>query len=220
MQVRYNPAIIALKNTLDNEKLGKINQVTLTTRWTRPQEYFKDWRGTSNLDGGSLINQGLHYVDVMQWAVGPVKSVYAITDTLMHKIEIEDIALAILKFKNGSYGLIEFNINTYPKNMECSLTVLGEKGTIKIGGEAVNKIELWNVKDYEKPNIEEGLKPNVYANGLYQGSCPNHSQVYKDLIYDLENNTKKCLRGEDAIDSLRLVLAIYESAKTGKEVFL
>ncbi|MAG50518.1 oxidoreductase [archaeon] len=218
MQVRYNPAIIALKKFKDS--LGKINQATLIIRMTRPQEYFKGWRGTKNLDGGSLINQGIHSVDIMQWVIGSVKSVYAITDTMSHKIEIEDAALAILKFENGAYGLIEFTLNTYPKNMECSLTVLGENGTVKIGGKAINEIEFWDVKDCEKPEIEPGLKPNVYANGLYQGSCPNHTQVYKDLIYDLENNTKKSLRAEDAKDSLRIILAIYESAKTGKEVFL
>ena len=188
-QVRFNPAVQLLKSLIEQGKLGRIFSSGLIVRWTRPDEYFinSKWRGSLKMDGGTLLNQGIHYIDIMQWILGDVESITAYVDTINHNIEVEDEAFALLKFKNNIYANIEFTINTYPHNLECSLTILGEKGSIKIGGSAMNKIETWHVKDFPKPNIQEGFSPNVYAGGLYQGSCPNHIFVYEDILKTFYN---------------------------------
>ena len=221
-QVRYNPSIRVLKSAVEAGSLGRIFSASLVVRWTRPQEYFDqvDWRGTKSLDGGTLLNQGIHYVDVMQWLLGGVESVFGRMDRYCHRIEIEDVAFGLIKFKSGALGSIEFTINTYPHNLECSLTLLGEKGSVKLAGSAMNEIEIWEMKDIPKPVIPEGFPPYVYEGGLYQGSCPNHIFVYQDIgrvLNGLESNT---VDGGEALRSLRIVNGLYTSAKTGKEVVL
>ena len=218
-QVRFNPAVQALKKNIKN--LGKIYSASLVIRWTRPQEYFDndEWRGTKKLDGGTLINQGIHYLDVLLWCLGPIESIIAKKDTLAHKIEIEDIALAVFKFRSGALGTLEFTINTYPKNMECSLTVLGENGTVKIGGTAMNEVVHWDVKGVPRPEIES-IQGNVYDKGLYQGSCPNHKLVYQNIINYMNGKEDIIADGEEARKSLELVEAIYRSADHNKEIKL
>jgi UDP-N-acetyl-2-amino-2-deoxyglucuronate dehydrogenase len=214
LQVRFNPPLIALKNAIG--KMGKIYNAAMVVRWQRPQKYFDqdEWRGTKKMDGGTLLNQGIHYVDILQWLLGPVESVFAKKDRIAHKIEIEDIVVAILRFKSGTYATLEFTICTYPRNLEASISVLGEKGTVKIGGQAADKIEVWEVKDLPRPILTEGITPNVYAEGLYQGSCPNHQKVYQSII------NKTATDGKEARKSLEIIEAIYKSADTNKEVFL
>jgi len=221
-QVRFNPTVLALKDAVSAKKLGKINNAALVVRWCRPQEYYDNdaWRGTKKLDGGALLNQGIHYIDILQWILGPVISVYAKTDTIGHKIEIEDIALAILKFKSGAYATVEFTLSTYPRNLECSLSVLGKQGTIKLGGPAMDTIEIWQVANCPKPTIKNGLPPNVYVGGLYQGSCPNHIFVYQSIINYFLKNTKTFADGLEARKSLEIVEAVYRSAKQNKEIKL
>jgi UDP-N-acetyl-2-amino-2-deoxyglucuronate dehydrogenase len=223
LQVRFNLPLRAVKKIIEENKLGKINNAALVVRWMRPQKYFDqdEWRGTKKLDGGTLLNQGIHYVDVLQWLLGPVKSVFAKKDTLSHKIEIEDIVVATLKFRNGAYATLEFTINTYPKNLECSISFLGEKGTIKIGGLAADKIETWEVKNLPKPTLAPSLAPNVYANGLYQGSCPNHLFVYQNIVKYYQGKRSAFITdGQEARKSLEIVEAIYRSARSNKEIFL
>lgn len=223
LQVRFNPPIQAVKKVIDENKLGRINNAALLIRWQRPQKYFDqdEWRGTKRLDGGTLLNQGIHYIDILQWFFGPVESVFAKKDTVAHKIEIEDIVTALLKFKKGIYTTLEFTICTYLRNLECSISILGSKGTIKIGGLASNEIETWEVKNLPKPYLPQGISPNMYANGLYQGSCPNHLFVYKNIVRYYQGNKSAFITdGNEARKSLEIVEAIYCSAKTNEEIFL
>ena len=219
-QVRYNPSIQILKRACDDGRLGRLFSASLVVRWTRPQEYFdqSDWRGTKRLDGGALLNQGIHYVDVMQWLMGDVAMVYGRTDRLCHRIEIEDLAFGLMKFKSGAYGSVEFTINTYPRNLECSLTVLGERGSVKLSGAAMNEIEIWEVQNYPKPVLPKGFAPYVYADGLYQGSCPNHIYVYQDSLKVLQGENSNFVDGKEALRSLRIVNALYKSTETNSEV--
>ena len=168
-QVRYNPSVYALKNAIESGMLGKILACNLVVRWFRPQDYFKDkWYGTKEIAGGTILNQGIHYIDIMQWLVGEADEVIGFTGHLRYpKVEVEDYASAIIKFKNGCMGQLEINILTYDKNFECSFTVMGEKGTIKLGGKALQTMDYWCVSGHEKPVIPKGLTPNVYAKSLY-----------------------------------------------------
>lgn len=219
-QVRYNPAVRILKKVIDEGYFGKLFSAALVVRWSRPQEYFdgSDWRGTRDMDGGSLLNQGIHYVDVMQWLVGEVKSVIGRAATVNHNIEIEDEAYGLLEFQNGAFATLEFSINTYPHNLECSLTVLGENGTVKLSGPAMNEIELWHVKNFPRPVLPPGLPPNVYAGGLYQGSCPNHIYIYQDIIKYFNNSHAHIIDGKEARKSLAIIKTLYESSRSGKEL--
>lgn len=219
-QVRYNPSIQVLKQYLDRGALGKIFSINLTVNWTRPQAYYdqSDWRGTLDMDGGTLLNQGIHYIDIMQWYVGDTKQVFGKIDTIAHKMEIEDEAFALIEFKNGAFGTINVNMNTYPRNVECSITVLGTTGSVKLSGSAMNKIEFWEVKDIPEPQVQEGFSPNVYAGGLYQGSCPNHIFVYQDILELLKNGKGHYISGEDALPSIKIVDAVYKSSKENKPI--
>lgn len=222
LQVRFNPPLQFLKQLIVANKLGRLYNAALVVRWFRPQSYFDNdkWRGTKRLDGGSLLNQGIHYIDVLQWLLGPVKSVFAKKDRVAHKIEVEDIVVAILQFKNNAYATIEFTICTYQRNLECSISILGSKGTVKIGGQAVDKIEVWEVENLNKPKLLPCLKPNVYSNGLYRGSCPNHIYVYQELVNHFNNEKYHIIDGFEARNSLEIVEAIYLSALRKKEIKL
>ena len=147
-QNRLNPPIQLLKRAVDKGRFGRIYMANVTVRWQRPQEYYdaEPWRGTWEFDGGAIMNQASHYVDLIQWLVGPVESVMAKTATQARRIEAEDSGVAILKFRSGALGVIEVNVLTYPRNLEGSITILGEKGSVKIGGTAVNKVEHWDVR--------------------------------------------------------------------------
>lgn len=222
LQVRYNPAVQTLRDAVRKGLLGKILTASVIIRWTRPQAYFdeSDWKGTMKMDGGTLLTQAIHYVDVMQYVLGPGKSVFGKLDRVAHKIETEDIANAMIDLKSGARVNLEFTVCTYPHNLECSLTVLGDKGTVKIGGTAMNKCELWEVKDTPMPYIPEGLTPNVYAGGMYVGSCPNHKSIYQNMINVLVYGKESFLQGEDALESLRIIDAIKKSSEEKKEVIV
>ncbi|HWE40978.1 MAG TPA: Gfo/Idh/MocA family oxidoreductase, partial [Gemmatimonadaceae bacterium] len=150
-QNRLNPGIQLLKRALDKGRFGRIYLANTTVRWTRPQEYYDQapWRGTWEFDGGAFMNQASHYVDLIQWLVGPVESVIAKTATLARRIEAEDSGAAVMRFRSGALGVMEVTMLTYPKNLEGSITILGEKGTVKVGGTAVNKVEHWQFADYD-----------------------------------------------------------------------
>ncbi|MCD4762213.1 Gfo/Idh/MocA family oxidoreductase [bacterium] len=222
IQVRYNPTILALKKIIDNNKLGKINNAALVVRWYRPDSYFVDdgWRGTLSQDGGLLFSQGIHYVDILRWLMGPVKSVYGKAMIAAHDIEMDDLVIANIEFANSAMATLEIGLCTYPKNLECSLIVMGKKGTVKIAGSALNEIAAWEVDGMPQPELEPCVKPNVYKGGQYQGSCPNHVFVYKDLINDLINGTSLCTDGEEAKKAMELSEAIYKSSKSGNPTFL
>jgi UDP-N-acetyl-2-amino-2-deoxyglucuronate dehydrogenase len=222
LQVRYNPAVITVKKFIDDGMFGRIHTAVLSIHWTRPQEYFDEsnWKGRKKLDGGSLLTQAIHYIDVLQYVLGGVRSIYAKIDTVAHNIEVEDIANAILDLKSGARVNFDFTICTYPQNMECSLTILGEKGTVKIGGLAMNKVEYWDVKDTPVPNIPEGLPPNIYAGGAYVGSCPNHQAIYGNVVDVIIRGKENHIEGKDALESLKIIDGIVASSITKKEIVL
>lgn len=216
MQVRYNLALRSLKKIIEEGKLGKIYNATLTIRWSRPQSYFNEapWRGTKLLDGGALLNQGIHYIDAFQWLLGEVESVYGKVARVAHNIETEDEAFSLLRFKNGAYGLIEFSLCTYPRNLECSIAVLGENGTVKLGGKAIDEIELWEVRNCLKPNFRQ-IVPSGFG-----GSSPNHLFVYQDIVNYLKNEQTVFFTGKESRKSLEIIEAIYKSSKQNKEIKL
>lgn len=216
MQVRYNQALRSLKEAVQKGKLGEIYNATLIVRWSRPQSYFDEaaWRGTQSLDGGALLNQGIHYVDALQWLLGGVKSVYGKIGRVAHNIETEDEAFSLLEFKNGAFGLMEFTINTYPRNLECSITILGEKGTVKLGGKAIDEIEFWEVENCPKPKFRK-TTPRGFS-----GSSPNHLFLYQDIINYFKNGKKVFFVASEARKPLEIIEAIYQSAKQNKTVKL
>jgi UDP-N-acetyl-2-amino-2-deoxyglucuronate dehydrogenase len=215
-QNRLNATIQLVKRAIDKQRFGRIYMANCTVRWSRPQEYYDSapWRGTWEFDGGAFMNQASHYVDLIQWLVGPVESVTAKTATLARRIETEDSGIAILKFRNGALGTIEVTMLTYPRNLEGSITILGEKGTVKVGGTAVNKIEHWAFSEYDDDDklvdIASTNPPTVYGYG--------HEGYYRNVLRVLRGEAKADTDGRAGRKSLELILGIYESAKTGREI--
>lgn len=215
-QNRLNPPIQLLKRAVDKGRFGRIYMANTTVRWTRPQEYYdqESWRGTWEFDGGAMMNQASHYVDLMQWLVGPVESVMAKTATQARRIEAEDSGVAVLKFRSGALGVIEVSVLTYPRNIEGSITILGEKGSVKIGGTAVNRVEHWQFESYDDDDklidAANTSPPSVYGFG--------HEGYYRNLLPVLRGEARPDTDGRAGRKSLELILGIYESAKTGREV--
>jgi len=215
-QNRLNPSIQLLKRAVDKGRFGRIYLANTTVRWHRPQEYYDaaSWRGTWEFDGGAFMNQASHYVDLIQWLVGPVESVVAKTATQARRIEAEDSGVAVLKFRSGALGVIEVNVLTYPRNLEGSITIIGEKGTAKIGGTAVNRVEHWAFADYDDDDklIEAAATspPSVYGFG--------HEGYYRNVLSVLHGEADPETDGRAGRKSLELILGIYESAKTGRDV--
>jgi UDP-N-acetyl-2-amino-2-deoxyglucuronate dehydrogenase len=215
-QNRLNPPVQLLKRAVDHNRFGRIYMASCTVHWARPQEYYDQapWRGTWEFDGGAFMNQASHYVDLIQWLMGPVESVMAKTATLARRIETEDSGIAILKFRSGALGSIEVTMLAYPRNLEGSITILGEKGSAKIGGTAVNKIELWQFAEYDDDDKKvaeaDTNPPNVYGLG--------HQGYYRNVLAVLRGEAKPDTDGRAGRKSLELILGIYESAKTGREV--
>jgi len=218
-QNRFNLPIIQLRKALEAGRFGKLVLGTVRVRWSRTQEYYDQdsWRGTWALDGGVLTNQSSHHIDLLQWMMGEVESVFAKSSTALVNIEAEDTAVVVLKFKNGALGIIEATTAVRPKDLEGSVSILGEKGTVEIGGFAVNQITHWNFVD-KNPQDDEVKErysvnpPNVYGFG--------HLEYYKDVVNSIQNNTKSLIDGFEGKKSLEIISAIYESIETGKEVFL
>ncbi len=215
-QNRLNATVQLVKRALDKGRFGRIYMANATVRWSRPQEYYDQapWRGTWEFDGGAFMNQASHYVDLIQWLVGPVESVMAKTATLARRIEAEDSGAAILKFRNGAIGVLEVTMLTFPKNYEGSITLLGEKGTVKIGGTAVNRIEHWQFAEYDDDDklveAANSNPPSVYGFG--------HEPYYRNVVRVLQGQAVPDTDGRGGRKSLELILGIYESAKTGREV--
>jgi len=218
-QNRFNKSIKKLREAYDLKKFGRILYGTAHIRWNRGKDYYDQakWRGTWEQDGGALMNQCIHNIDLLRWMMGgEVEEVFAYTDNLNHPyIEGEDLGLAILKFKNGSYGLIEGTVNIYPQNLEETLYIFGEKGTVKVGGKSVNKIEIWKFDGEDEEQVLKEFRedpPNVYGFG--------HTLLYTDMIESICDNREPYVNGEQGKTGLELVLAIYKSAKIKKSVKL
>jgi UDP-N-acetyl-2-amino-2-deoxyglucuronate dehydrogenase len=209
-QNRLNATIQLLKRAVDKGRFGRIYMANTTVRWSRPQEYYDQapWRGTWEFDGGAFMNQASHYVDLIQWLVGPVESVVAKTATLARRIETEDSGVAVLKFRSGALGVIEVTMLTYPRNLEGSITILGEKGSVKVGGTAVNKIEHWIFSEYDDDDklvdASATNPPSVYGYG--------HEAYYRNVLAVLRGEAKADTDGRAGRKSLELIL------KTGREV--
>ncbi|MGH7664861.1 MAG: Gfo/Idh/MocA family protein [Gemmatimonadaceae bacterium] len=215
-QNRLNTTIQLLRRAIDKGRFGRIYMANATVRWARPQEYYEQapWRGTWEFDGGAFMNQASHYVDLIQWLVGPVETVMAKTATLARRIETEDSGAAILRFRSGALGVIEVTMLAYPRNIEGSITVLGERGAVKVGGTAVNRIEHWRFAEYDDDDklvdLAATAPPSVYGFG--------HEGYYRNVLAVLRGEASADTDGRGGRKSLELVLGIYESARTGCEV--
>ncbi len=218
-QNRFNLPVQKLREAIDKGRFGKLVLGTIRVRWMRDQSYYDlaPWRGTWQYDGGVLTNQASHHVDLLQWMMGPVISVFAKGITALVDIEAEDTATAVLTFKNGGLGIIEATTAARPKDMEGSISILGEKGSVVIGGFAVNRIDHW---EFAEPLPEDDIirsqfnenPPNVYGFG--------HKRYYEDVVHAILNNTRSLVDGLEGRKSLELINAMYESMETGKEIFL
>ena len=215
-QNRLNPAVQLLKKAVDKGRFGRIYMVSARVLWSRPQEYYDDarWRGTWEFDGGVFMNQASHYIDLVQWLLGPAESVMAKTATLARRIESEDTGAAVIRFRNGALGIIEATVLTFPRNLEGSITVVGETGTVRVGGTAVNRIEAWQFASYDDDDkqVEAVAQspPTVYGFG--------HQAYYANMVKVLRGELEPDTDGRHGRKSLELVLAMYESAKTGREI--
>jgi predicted dehydrogenase len=213
-QNRYNPPVRAIKQALDENRFGKILSVQLNCFWNRNTDYYSksEWKGTNKLDGGTLFTQFSHFIDLLYWMFGDIKRVEAITRNLNHEkiIEFEDTGVVIMEFYNGIIGTINYTVNSYGKNMEGSLTIFGEKGTVKIGGQYLNELEYQNIADYKITDIPEGNPPNNY--GQYIGSMSNHDKVYENVIDVLVNNGSIGTNGFEGLKTVEIIDKIYTSA--------
>lgn len=218
-QNRYNLPVQKLREALEAGRFGKIVMGSVRVRWCRDNAYYKQdsWRGTWAQDGGVFTNQASHHIDLLEWMLGDVESVFAKSRTALSDIETEDTGVAVLKFKNGALGVIEATTATRPKDLEGSLSILGELGSVEIGGFAVNEIKHWNFTNAMESDKEVMEKysvnpPNVYGFG--------HKEYYLHVVDSILNGTKALVDGLEGRKSLELIVAMYESIETGKEVFL
>lgn len=219
-QNRFNVAVQQMRQALENGRFGKLSHGSINVRWNRNQDYYNQapWRGKWESDGGCLFNQCIHGIDLLRWMMGDaVDEVYGVTKQQFHNyLECEDIGMAVVKFKNGAVGTIEGTVNVYPKNLEETLYLFGETGTVKIGGKSTNNIDVWNFADEtdaDKKNkgLEEQTS-NVYGNG--------HTSLYADVIDAVENNRTPYVDAVAGRNAVEMILAIYQSAATGVPVRL
>jgi predicted dehydrogenase len=216
-QNRFNVPVVKLREAIDQKRFGKLVLGTVRVRWCRPQSYYDQapWRGTWALDGGVLTNQASHHVDMLEWMLGEVESVFAMSTTALANIEAEDTAVVTLKFQSGALGVIEATTAVRPKDLEGSISILGEGGSVEIGGFAVNKMKVWNFVE-PMPGDDDVMEkysvnpPNVYGFG--------HQAYYEHVVDCIKNNRQHLVDGLTGRKSLELINAIYESIETGKEV--
>jgi UDP-N-acetyl-2-amino-2-deoxyglucuronate dehydrogenase len=217
-QNRLNPTLQLLKSAIDKKRFGRIYMVNVNVFWTRPQEYYDQatWRGTWEFDGGAFMNQASHYIDLLDWLIGPIESLYAYTATLERNIEVEDTGVASIKWRSGALGSLNVTMLTYPRNYEGSITILGEMGTVEIGGVAVNKILNWEFKNEEE--IDKNIKSANYETGSVYGV--GHPLYYDNVIKVIRGVAKPETDGREGLRSLETIIAMYLSAKEGRMVSL
>ncbi len=219
-QNRFNIAVQEMRQALENGRFGKLSHGSIHVRWNRNQDYYTQapWRGTWAQDGGCLMNQCIHGIDLLRWMMGDeVEEIYGVTKQQIHDyLECEDIGMAVVKFKNGAIGTIEGTTNVYPKNLEETLYLFGENGTVKLGGKSTNNIDVWDfaeetAADEKNKGLEEATS-NVYGNG--------HTSLFADVIAAIENDRKPYVDAVAGRNALEMILAIYQSAATGAPVKL
>ncbi|MFR6257505.1 MAG: Gfo/Idh/MocA family protein [Anaerovoracaceae bacterium] len=217
-QNRFNVAVQQLRKAIEGGRFGKLSHGSIHVRWNRDHGYYDQasWRGTWAQDGGALMNQCIHGIDLLRWMMGDeIEEIYGATRQQFHDyLEAEDVGMAVVKFKNGSIGTIEGTTNVYPKNLEETLYIFGENGTVKIGGTSTNNIDVWDFADEtEADNENKGLKEetsNVYGNG--------HTSLFADVIDAIKNDRTPYVDAVAGRNALEVVLSIYKSQKTGNVV--
>lgn len=218
-QNRRNATLQLLKQAVDQGRFGRIYNVAMNVFWTRPQDYYDQgngWRGTWELDGGAFMNQASHYIDLLNWIIGPVESVMAYTATQARHIEAEDSGVAAIKWRSGAMGTLNVSMLTYPKNLEGSITILGEKGTARIGGVAVNEIQEWQFE--QALPEDERIKAASYATTSVYGF--GHPLYYQNVVDVLRGRAEPETDGRSGLKSLELLVAMYRSAKDGVKISL
>jgi len=217
-QNRRNATLQLLKRAVEQKRFGRIYSVAVNVFWTRPQEYYDSaaWRGTWEFDGGAFMNQASHYIDLLDWLIGPVDSVMAYTGTLARNIEVEDTGVAALRWRSGTMGTVNVTMLTYPKNLEGSITILGEKGTARISGVAVNEIQHWEFAE-KLPEDESIAQANYTTTSVYGFG---HPLYYDNVINTLRGEAMPETDGREGLKSLELLIAMYLSARDGRRVAL
>ena len=213
-QNRFNPPVEAVKKAIEEGKLGKIYSIQLSCFWNRNEDYYKNsWKGTLEWDGGTLYTQFSHFIDLLYWIIGDIKHTYAITRNFAHQgmIEFEDAGVIACEFYNGVIGTINYTVNSYRKNMEGSLTIFGEKGTVKIGGQYLNELEYQCIEGFEIKDLPKGNTANNY--GQYQGSMSNHDKVYENLVDVLTNNSSISTSAFEGLKTVEIIDKIYTASK-------
>lgn len=205
-QNRFNPPIQKLRRAIEEGRFGRIINGTARILWTRDNNYYKQapWRGTKELDGGTLMNQCIHNIDLLQWMMGSdIERIHSERDTFLRDIEMEDFGAILIRFKNGSIGIVEGSACVYPKNLEETLSIFGEKGTVVIGGLAVNEIKTWQFADERDYDVDHGSAEidNVYGKG--------HTPLYKDFIDAINNNTEPLINGEEGKKAMEIIIKAY-----------
>ena len=217
-QNRRNRTLQLVKRAVEKKRFGRIYMVNINVFWTRPQSYYDSaaWRGTWEFDGGAFMNQASHYVDLLDWLIGPVESVQAYTATLARNIQVEDTGVVSIRWRTGTLGSMNVTMLTYPKNFEGSITILGEKGTVRLGGVAVNRIDHW---EFAEPDPDDGLieqagyeTTSVYGFG--------HPLYYDNVISSLRGEATPETDGREGLNSLEILIATYLSARDGRRVAL
>lgn len=217
-QNRRNATLQLLKRAVEQKRFGQIYSVAINVFWTRPQAYYDSakWRGTWEFDGGAFMNQASHYVDLLEWLIGPIADIQAMTGTLARNIEVEDTGVLNVRWRNGALGSMAVTMLTYPKNLEGSITIIGEKGTVRIGGVAVNEIQIWDFaepKDYDATVMDASYATtSVYGFG--------HPLYYNNVIEVLRGEADPETDGREGLKSLEVLIAAYRSARDNKTISL
>jgi predicted dehydrogenase len=214
-QNRYNPPVVAVKELLNKNRLGKILSFQLNCFWNRGDDYYMNtWRGSAEMDGGILFTQFSHFIDLVYWLLGDVKSVQGMAANLRHQqsTAFEDTIVLLASLQNGAMGTLHFTTNAWGKNMEGSLTIFGEKGTVKIGGEYLNELEYQHIDNYSIPNLPAGQPANHY--GSYTGSMSNHDKVYDNVLDVLLNGAAINTSAVDAAQTVSIIEKIHEAIRS------
>lgn len=217
-QNRRNPTLQLLKQAVDQRRFGRIYMVNINVFWTRPQEYYDSakWRGTWEFDGGAFMNQASHYVDLLDWLIGPIESIQAYTATMARDIEVEDSGVLSIRWRSGALGSMNVTMLTYPKNLEGSITILGEKGTVRVGGVAVNEIQHWDFAE-RRPEDDNIATASYQTTSVYGFG---HPLYYENVIKVLRGEAQPETDGREGLRSLELLIAAYQAARDGCRVSL
>jgi UDP-N-acetyl-2-amino-2-deoxyglucuronate dehydrogenase len=216
LQNRYNSPMRQLRHLIDDGGLGRLYLGNACVRWYRPQSYYEDdWHGTWAMDGGALMNQSIHHIDALQWLMGAPESVFTYSATLAHRMEAEDVGVSVIRFRGGALGSVEGSTVTYPENMEGSVAIFGEHGSLKVGGTALNRKVIWKLRDALEQERETLTRDEIDPSSVYGQS---HKAVIADMAAAIRENRQPQTHGREGRKSLALVLAMYESARTGAPV--